>query len=127
MSTPTHDVRPSRAGTHSRPTQQPITIAVAALTDELARIEAELADLATTLRALSAAESTAADPTIAGAPYQQILAVLAPSQQACEPKSSASPWCRALTETRRGHPCEAETNGRPPHHHRRRARHIQPC
>ncbi|MFV2104906.1 hypothetical protein [Micromonospora sp. LOL_024] len=49
------------------------------LTGELARIDGELADLATTrttLRTLAAAEFTADDPTIASAPYQQILAVL---------------------------------------------------
>ncbi|MEV0158356.1 hypothetical protein AB0H57_32405 [Micromonospora sp. NPDC050686] len=52
---------------------------ISALTTELARIEGELADLATTrstLRTLAAAEFTADDPTIASAPYQQILAVL---------------------------------------------------
>ncbi|MFR9781002.1 hypothetical protein ACL02O_33840 [Micromonospora sp. MS34] len=52
---------------------------ITALTSELARVEGELADLATTrttLRALAAAEFTADDPTIASTPYQQILAVL---------------------------------------------------
>jgi hypothetical protein len=51
----------------------------ASLTAELAQIERELADLATTrttLRGLTAAEFTADDPTIASAPYQQILAIL---------------------------------------------------
>ncbi|MBX7269555.1 hypothetical protein KIF24_30935 [Micromonospora sp. Llam7] len=50
-----------------------------ALTGELARVEGELADLATTrttLRAVTAAEFTADDPTIASAPYQQILHIL---------------------------------------------------
>lgn len=48
-------------------------------TAELARIDSELADLATTrttLQALTAAEFTAEDPTIASAPYQQTRAVL---------------------------------------------------
>ena len=52
---------------------------ITTLTSELARIDGELADLATTrttLRTLAAAEFTADDPTIASAPYQQILAVL---------------------------------------------------
>lgn len=49
------------------------------LTGELARLDSELADLATTrttLRTLAAAEFTADDPTIASGPYQQILHVL---------------------------------------------------
>ncbi|KAB1921973.1 hypothetical protein F8271_31380 [Micromonospora sp. ALFpr18c] len=53
---------------------------ITALTGELARIDGELADLATTrttLRTLAAAEFTADDPTITSAPYQQILHVLA--------------------------------------------------
>lgn len=52
---------------------------ITALTADLARVEGELADLKvtrTTLRALTAAEFTADDPTIASAPYQQILDVL---------------------------------------------------
>ena len=52
---------------------------ITALTTDLARIESELAALTTTrttLRALTAAEFTADDPTIASAPYQQILDVL---------------------------------------------------
>lgn len=52
---------------------------ITTLTAELARIDSELADLATTrttLQALTAAEFTADDPTIASAPYQQILTVL---------------------------------------------------
>ncbi|MCW3820567.1 hypothetical protein ONA91_39665 [Micromonospora sp. DR5-3] len=52
---------------------------ITTLTAELARIDSELADLTTTrttLQALAAAEFTAEDPTIASAPYQQILAVL---------------------------------------------------
>ncbi|MEV0811520.1 hypothetical protein [Micromonospora sp. NPDC050200] len=52
---------------------------ITTLTAELARIDSELADLATTrttLQALTAAEFTAEDPTVASAPYQQILAVL---------------------------------------------------
>ncbi|MEU4779875.1 hypothetical protein [Micromonospora sp. NPDC023633] len=45
---------------------------ITTLTAELAQIERELADLATTrttLRGLTAAEFTADDPTIASAPY----------------------------------------------------------
>ncbi|MEO3928420.1 hypothetical protein ABGB07_31800 [Micromonosporaceae bacterium B7E4] len=52
---------------------------ITTLTAELAQIERELADLATTrptLRGLTAAEFTADDPTIASAPYQRILTVL---------------------------------------------------
>ncbi|MBW4702047.1 hypothetical protein [Micromonospora sp. RL09-050-HVF-A] len=52
---------------------------ITTLTTELTRVEGELADLKTTrttLRALAAAEFTADDPTIASAPYQQILEVL---------------------------------------------------
>ncbi len=52
---------------------------ITALTGELARLDNELADLATTrttLQTLAAAEFTADDPTIASAPYQQILHIL---------------------------------------------------
>ncbi|WP_328460650.1 hypothetical protein OHA21_01805 [Actinoplanes sp. NBC_00393] len=52
---------------------------ITALTAQLAQTDTELADLATTrttLQALTAAEFTAEDPTIASTPYQQILAVL---------------------------------------------------
>jgi NADH:ubiquinone oxidoreductase subunit D len=52
---------------------------ITTLTAELARIDSELAALATTrttLQALTTAEFTADDPTIASAPYQQILTVL---------------------------------------------------
>jgi hypothetical protein len=52
---------------------------ITALTADLARVEGELAALTTTrttLHALTAAEFTADDPTIASAPYQQILDVL---------------------------------------------------
>ncbi|MDG4757254.1 hypothetical protein [Micromonospora sp. WMMD710] len=52
---------------------------ITTLTAELARIDSDLADLATTrttLRTLAATEFTAEDPTIASAPYQQILHVL---------------------------------------------------
>ncbi|GAA2717686.1 hypothetical protein [Actinoplanes palleronii] len=53
---------------------------ITALTTELARLDNELADLATTritLHDLAADQFTDDDPTIASAPYQQILAVLA--------------------------------------------------
>ena len=52
---------------------------ITTLASELARIDAELADLATTrdtLRALAATEFTAEDPTVISSAYQQILAVL---------------------------------------------------
>ena len=55
---------------------------ITTLTSELARINAELADLATTrdtLRALAATEFTAQDPTVISSAYQQILAVLGAS------------------------------------------------
>jgi hypothetical protein len=55
---------------------------ITALTSELARIDAELADLATTrgtLRTLAATEFTAEDPTVTSSAYQQILAVLGTS------------------------------------------------
>jgi hypothetical protein len=50
------------------------------LTADLAQVDRQLGDLATTrttLRTLATAEFTTDDPTIASAPYQQILAVLA--------------------------------------------------
>lgn len=53
---------------------------IAALTGELDRADQELADLVTTrttLRTLAAAEFISDDPTIASAPYQQILEILA--------------------------------------------------
>jgi len=52
---------------------------ITTLTAQLAQIDTELADLATTritLRTLAAAEFTTDDPTVASAPYQQILHVL---------------------------------------------------
>jgi hypothetical protein len=55
---------------------------ITALTSELARIDAELTDLATThntLRMLAATEFTADDPTVTSSAYQQILAVLTAS------------------------------------------------
>ncbi|MFI6823464.1 hypothetical protein ACIBJE_21280 [Micromonospora sp. NPDC050187] len=58
----------------------PSDVTDTALTAELARVDTELADLATTrttLRTLAAAKFTADDPTIASAPYQQILEALA--------------------------------------------------
>lgn len=53
---------------------------ITTLTTELTRVDSELADLKVTratLRTLAVAEFTANDPTIASAPYQQILEVLA--------------------------------------------------
>jgi hypothetical protein len=55
---------------------------IATLTSELARIDAELADLVTTrstLRTLATTEFTADDPTVISSAYQQILAVLGAS------------------------------------------------
>lgn len=55
---------------------------IAALTGELATIEAELYDLQVTrqtLTKLSHDELTTPDPTITSSPYQQILAVFAPT------------------------------------------------
>ncbi|GIF05114.1 hypothetical protein Asi03nite_26520 [Actinoplanes siamensis] len=52
---------------------------ITALTAELARLDAQLANLATTrttLKALAADQFTDDGPTITSAPYQQILAVL---------------------------------------------------
>ncbi len=52
---------------------------ITALTGQLADADNELADLATTratLQTLAATEFTAPDPTIATAPYQQILDIL---------------------------------------------------
>ena len=52
---------------------------ITALTSELAGIDAELADFATTratLHTLAAAEFTAEDPTVVSSAYQQILTVL---------------------------------------------------
>jgi hypothetical protein len=52
---------------------------IASLTTELARIDRELADLATTrttVHNLAATEFTADDPTVISAAYQQIIAVL---------------------------------------------------
>jgi hypothetical protein len=49
---------------------------ITALAEELARLDRELATTRTTLRTLAAAEFTADDPTIASAPYQQILHIL---------------------------------------------------
>jgi hypothetical protein len=52
---------------------------ITTLTGQLAQADTELADLATTrttLQALTADQFTAEDPTVASAPYQQILAVL---------------------------------------------------
>jgi malonyl CoA-acyl carrier protein transacylase len=53
---------------------------IAALTTELARLDSELTDLVTTrtmVKTLAADQFTDEDPTIASAPYQQILVVLA--------------------------------------------------
>lgn len=65
-----------------RRTADQIRAQITTLTSELARIDAELADLATTrgtLRALAATEFTADDPTVISSAYQQILAVLGAS------------------------------------------------
>ncbi|MEO3820145.1 hypothetical protein [Plantactinospora sp. B24E8] len=68
--------------TSARRAAEQLRAQIAALTSELARIDAELADLTTTrstLRVLAAAEFTADDPTVTSSAYQQILAVLAAS------------------------------------------------
>lgn len=55
---------------------------ITTLTNELARIDTELADLTTTrdtLRTLAATEFTADDPTVISSAYQQILTVLTTS------------------------------------------------
>lgn len=70
--------RETSAGQTADRIREQIT-ALTALTAELARLDDELADLATTrttLKALAADQFTDDDPTIASAPYQQILAVL---------------------------------------------------
>ena len=62
-----------------RRTADQIRTQITTLTTELARIDAELADLTTTratLRALATTEFTAEDPTITSSAYQQILAAL---------------------------------------------------
>ncbi|WP_431911860.1 hypothetical protein [Micromonospora carbonacea] len=63
---------------------------ITTLTAELAHIVGELANLATiraTLRTLAAVEFTADDPTIASAPYQQILHILATAPAGMRAKS----------------------------------------
>jgi len=68
--------------TTTRQAADHIRAQITALTSELARIDAELADLTTTrstLRALAATEFTAEEPTVISSAYQQILAVLAAS------------------------------------------------
>lgn len=62
---------------------------IAALTEELARLEGELADLATTrstLETLTTAQFTADDPTVASSAYQQILTVLRTTNGGMRPK-----------------------------------------
>jgi hypothetical protein len=68
---------------------------IAALTSELATIDAELDDLQVTrqtLTKLTHGELTAADPTITSAPYQQILAVFDPTSGGMRAKDV----CQAL-------------------------------
>jgi hypothetical protein len=68
---------------------------ITALTAQLAQIDNELADLATTrttLRTLAAIEFTAEVPTVASAPYQQILQVLDTTPTGMRAKDI----CRAL-------------------------------
>jgi len=68
--------------TTARQAADHIRAQITALTNELARIDAELADLTTTrstLRALAATEFTAEEPTVISSAYQQILAALAAS------------------------------------------------
>lgn len=75
--------------TAARRNADQIRAQITTLTSELTRIDAELADLATTrstLRALAAAEFTADDPTVISSAYQQILAVLGASGAAMRAK-----------------------------------------
>jgi hypothetical protein len=68
------------------------------LAAEMAAIESELADLATTRQTLNKIlehEVTASEPAITSEPYQQILAVFTPNVAACARKTSASPWASA--------------------------------
>lgn len=68
--------------TAGRQTADYLRAQITTLTTELARIDAELADLTTTrstLRALAATELTADDPTVTSSAYQQILTVLGTS------------------------------------------------
>jgi len=56
-----------------------LRVQIAALTQQATRLDAELADLATTrvtLRTLAATEFTAEEPTVISSAYQQILTVL---------------------------------------------------
>ena len=65
--------------TTARQTAEQVRAQITTLTSELARIDAELADLVTTrstLRVLAAAEFTADEPIVISSAYQQILAVL---------------------------------------------------
>ncbi|MEU7905267.1 hypothetical protein [Actinoplanes sp. NPDC049118] len=65
-----------------RRTADQIRAEITTLASELTRIDADLADLATTrgtLRALAATEFTAEDPTVISSAYQQILAAHEPS------------------------------------------------
>lgn len=68
--------------TTARHRAEHIRAQIAALTSDLAQIEADLADLTTTrrtLRALAAGECTADDPTVTSSAYQQILTILSAS------------------------------------------------
>lgn len=65
--------------TDTRQTADQLRAQIATLTTELAHLDNEMAALTTTratLRTLAATEFTADDPTIASAPYQQILEAL---------------------------------------------------
>ena len=65
--------------TTARQTAEQVRAQITTLTSELARIDAELADLVTTrstLCVLAAAEFTADEPIVISSAYQQILAVL---------------------------------------------------
>lgn len=86
--------------------------AISALSSELARIDVELADLATTcgnLRALAATELTAEDRTATSSAYQQILTVLQASGTGDARQGDLpGPRRRATAQTRRWHPRQAE-------------------
>lgn len=71
-------------------TAQALREQIAALTDQLARAESEMADLATTRKTLTALtgepEAISPDATIAGVAYQQILAAFTAATSAMRAK-----------------------------------------
>ncbi|GLZ02514.1 hypothetical protein [Actinoplanes sp. NBRC 103695] len=105
----------------------------AKLAAEVAGIECELADLATTRQTLTKIlehEVTTSEPAVISEPYQQILAVFTPDRDALRAKDV----CLALgigtepkdTEGHRRHPRQAETPGQPAHPDRDPTRPLHP-